>query len=222
MNPHTPTHHKSRGLFITFEGVDGCGKTTQWQRITEALKHHYPNQEVIQTRNPGGTRLGKAIRSLLLTPTTEGEHPMAPMAELLLYMADRAQHVEEVVRPALERNAIVLCDRFIDSSIAYQGAARGIEAPLIMHLNDIACGSVSPHLTLLFDADIEILAKRVEARGGKDRLELEGLQFQQKVQHGFRTLAKQYPKRIHTLDAALPIEALTEQGLALISKHLAG
>jgi dTMP kinase len=210
----------SKGLFITFEGVDGCGKTTQWQRVTEALQSQYPGREIIQTRNPGGTLVGQAIRQLLLAPTPEGQPSLSPMAELLLYMADRAQHVDEVLRPALQRGAIILCDRFVDSSIAYQGAARGLEASLIQQLNTFACGEIQPDVTLLFDADIETLALRVEVRGSKDRLELEGVPFQQRVQAGFIALAKQEPKRIHLLDATRPIEALTEACLTIISQHL--
>jgi dTMP kinase len=206
----------SNGLFVTFEGVDGCGKSTQWQAVAVALRQHYPEKEILQTRNPGGTKIGQAIRTLLLSPQAEGDAPMASMSELLLYMADRAQHVEEVLTPALARGAIVLCDRFVDSSIAYQGAARGIEADLILQLNRFACGDLHPHLTLLFDGDVKKLAKRVKARGNQDRLELEGLAFQEKVRQGFLALAQREPTRVHRLDAFASIESLTAQAVDLI------
>ena len=208
------------GVFVTFEGVDGCGKSTQWQAVSDALRHAYPNREIVQTRNPGGTFIGQAIRRLLLDPPEANTAAMVPMAELMLYMADRAQHVAEVVKPALERGAIVLCDRFVDSSVAYQGAARGIDPNQILTLNALACGGVTPHVTLLFDADIELLAKRIQARGGKDRLELEGMAFQQKVRDGFKALAAQEPQRIQVLNAAQAIEVLTEQCLNHIKQRL--
>jgi dTMP kinase len=204
------------GLLVTFEGVDGCGKSTQWQAVTEALKARYPEREIVQTRNPGGTVLGQAIRRLLLTPLEDAQAPMSSMTELMLYMADRAQHMEEVVNPALDRGAIVLCDRFVDSSVAYQGAARGIEAERVLQLNRVACGDVHPHLTLLFDAEVEILAQRVAKRGNLDRLELEGFAFQEKVREGFLRIAQQEPSRVKLLDATLPIETLTAEAVALI------
>lgn len=206
------------GFLVTFEGVDGCGKSTQWHAVSEALRHIYPDREIVQTRNPGGTVLGQAIRQLLLNPLQAGEASMAPMAELLLYMADRAQHVAELLSPALERGAIVLCDRFVDSSIAYQGAARGIDPSLILQLNRFACGDLHPHLTLWFDADVSLLARRIQARGGQDRLEQEGMAFQESVRQGFLTLARQEPTRIHRLDALLPIETLTQEAVTLIQE----
>jgi|GEM_PF-176376 len=209
-----------KGFFITFEGVDGCGKSTQWQAVGDALKVKHPEREIILTRNPGGTAVGKDIRQLLLTPRNENDANISAMAELMLYMADRAQHVDEVVRPALERGAIVLCDRFVDSSVAYQGAARGLDSSLIMGLNSMACGDIEPHLTLLYDTDIDLLSKRIDARGERDRIELEGLEFQKKVQEGFRNLYHKNKNRIYCLDASRSIQELTKDSIEIIENTL--
>jgi dTMP kinase len=212
--------YNTPGLFVTFEGVDGCGKSTQWQAAAHLLTQHFPEREILTTRNPGGTALGQSIRQLLLTPTSPKDHDIAPMAELLLYMADRAQHVSEVVQPALERGAIILCDRFVDSSVAYQGAARGISSQTVLELNALACGSLSPHLTFLYDADVAILQERVHRRGQKDRLELEGLEFQERVRQGFMALANSDPQRITIMDATLPISTLTQQTVDTIKAFI--
>jgi dTMP kinase len=202
-----------QGKLITFEGVDGSGKTTQWQQAVAWLQQTYPTLEVVQTRNPGGTPLGQTLRRLLLTPTEAeiGTAPMAPTTELLLYMADRAQHVAEVVIPALQRGAIVLCDRFIDSSVAYQGGARGLSTQMIHQLNEIACQGVVPDCTLLFDASPEVLASRMVARGALDRLEQEGLSFQTKVREGFLAIQQAQPHRFRLIDASQPLAAVTQQ-----------
>jgi dTMP kinase len=202
-----------QGKLITFEGVDGSGKTTQWQQAVAWLKSTYPTLEIVQTRNPGGTPLGQTLRRLLLTPTPEemGAEPMAPTTELLLYMADRSQHVAEVVKPALERGAVVLCDRFIDSSVAYQGGARGLSTQMIHQLNDIACQGITPDCTLLFDAPPEVLARRMRERGSLDRLEQEGLSFQAKVREGFLAIQQAESSRFRVVDASQPIEAVTQQ-----------
>lgn len=211
------------GKLITFEGVDGSGKTTQWQQAVAWLQAQHPTLEVIQTRNPGGTVLGQTLRQLLLNPTPQqlGNATIAPTTELLLYMADRAQHMAEVVLPALQRGAIVLCDRFIDSSVAYQGVARGLPTEMIDTLNSIACQGVQPHLTLLFDADPTLLAKRIVARGGQtDRLEQEGLQFQQLVRQGFLAIARTQPQRIKQIDASQLLPVVTQQVQAVLTDFL--
>jgi dTMP kinase len=208
------------GLFITVEGIDGSGKTTQWHQLTDWLKATYPNREIVQTRNPGGTKLGQAIRSSLLTPLEAGDAPINPMAELLLYMADRAQHIAEVVKPALERNAIVVCDRFVDSSVAYQGTARGLRIDTILKLNELACQGIEPTLTLLFDACPTLLAQRVSQRGAPDRLEQEGLSFQAKVREGFLALAQANPHRIKLIDASQPLAVVSQQAQALLATIL--
>ena len=202
-----------QGKLITFEGVDGSGKTTQWQQAVAWLQQTYPTLEIVQTRNPGGTPLGQALRRLLLHPTVEeiGTTPMAPTTELLLYMADRSQHVAEVVIPALQRGAVVLCDRFIDSSVAYQGGARGLSTQMIHQLNDIACQGVTPDCTLLFDAPPEVLARRISARGALDRVEEEGLSFQTKVREAFLAIQQAQPHRFSVIDANQPLALVTQQ-----------
>lgn len=207
-SPSTPT----AGLLITFEGPDGCGKTTQWERGVSFLREQYPHRRIVATRNPGGTAFGAAIRQLILAPRPEGEANVEALAELLLYMADRAQHVGEQLKPELAAGSIILCDRFVDSSVAYQGAARGLPAALIQQLNRLVCGEVWPHATLYFSAPIEVLAERRAKRDAaiaKDRLELEGLAFQAKVQAGFEALAAEEPHRFRRIDATASLESVS-------------
>jgi dTMP kinase len=193
------------GYFISFEGIDGSGKSTQMTLCADALRSR--GYEVVVTRNPGGTELGADIRRMLL------HHPgyVSPTCELLLYMADRAQHMDEVVLPALEAGKIVLCDRHIDSTVAYQGHGRGLSLSLIHTLNETATHGRKPDLTLLFDADPEILASRVESRGEADRLEREALAFRQRVRQGYLALAHRDCDRFIVLDATESIEHLHHQ-----------
>lgn len=190
------------GLFITFEGIDGCGKSTQLAHCADWLQSR--GHEVLITRNPGGTELGAEIRRILL------HHPgfVSPTAELLLYIADRAQHMDACVAPALAANRIVLCDRYHDSTLAYQGYGRGLCLETITSLNTLATHGRTPDLTFLFDGPPTVLRQRVSARGAADRLESEKLAFYERVAQGFRTLAAQAPQRICLLDACLPIETL--------------
>jgi dTMP kinase len=204
-------------MFITFEGPDGSGKSTQWQRCVEALTQTLGAAKVLPTRNPGGTLWGQEVRRLLLTPPAPLEaEPLAPMAELLLYMADRAQHVAHVVAPALAAGQVVVCDRFVDSTVAYQGAARGLSAEVITPLNRMACTTpegqlIWPQLTFLLDAPVAVLAQRVAQRGELDRLEREGLVFKEKVRQGFLAQAQAEPQRFVVLDATLPIATLAAE-----------
>ncbi|MFM7390032.1 MAG: dTMP kinase [Vampirovibrionales bacterium] len=210
-----------RGRFITFEGCDGSGKTTQWQQAVTWLQQRFPERTIVATRNPGGTPLGQAIRQLILTPRPSDEAPMNSMTELLLYMADRAQHVAELVRPHLEAGAIVLCDRFIDSSVAYQGVARGLPFETIAMLNKLVCGEVWPHATLLYDAPVEVLAERRALRDGhtpQDRMEKEGLTFHRQVREGFLQLARAEPERFHCLDASLPLNEVHQHTQQVLLK----
>jgi dTMP kinase len=218
---HEPPTHS--GYLITFEGADGSGKTTQWNTAVEWLRTHHPERRIVATRNPGGTPLGSEIRKLILTPRPQGEAPMDAMAELLLYMADRAQHVASLLRPALESGAIVLCDRFIDSSVAYQSVARGLPIDTIQTLNKLVCADVWPHATLLFDAPTEVLASRRLLRDGKnpqDRMELESHAFHAKVRDGFLQLAEQEAKRFHRIDASQPMEAVSQQVQSVLKSVL--
>ena len=192
------------GTFITLEGGDGAGKSTQ----AELLGSWYEarGKEVVRTREPGGTRLGAEIRRLLLHGGDEIGN-VDPRAEALLYAADRAQHVTAVVRPALERGAVVVQDRYIDSSLAYQGAGRILDVAEVRRISEWASGGLWPHLTVLLDLDPDTAAARRAARGGTaDRLESEAAEFHAAVRSGFLTLANEEPDRYLVVDAALPAE----------------
>jgi dTMP kinase len=192
------------GSFITLEGPEGAGKTTQLKLLSRQLdqigcKH-------IVTRDPGGTALGKQIRRILLNP----ENPVMPMTELLLYQADRAQHVDELIRPALEAGTMVLCDRYIHSTIAYQGYARGIDFDLIDKLNQMATGGLMPEITILFDIDSSAGLGRLHP-GGHDRLEREALEFHHKVRKGYNELAQRDPEKWAIIDASKPLSVVQEE-----------
>jgi dTMP kinase len=181
-----------RGRFVTFEGVEGCGKSTQLGRLRTWMKEG--GIPVLATREPGGTALGRAIRQALLAPGEVG-----PEAELLLYEADRAQHVREIIRPALERGLNVLCDRFYDSTTAYQAFGRGLDGERVVELNAWAAGGLVPDLTLLFDLPVEEGLRRARRGGGGDRLEREALAFHERVRGGFLELARREPARFRII-----------------------
>ncbi len=194
--PHT------RGVFLTFEGIEGSGKTTQLRRLAAHLEGKGVPHLV--TREPGGTPLADEIRSLLLTPR---EETVFPETELLLYEAARAQHVRGVILPALHAGKAVLCDRFYDATTAYQGYARGLNAATVVIANDIAAGELVPDLTLLFDLPPETGFARIAERGGTiDRMERESLAFHRKVREGYLHLVKSFGGRIVRIDASLPEE----------------
>ncbi len=180
-----------KGIFITLEGPEGSGKSTQGERLSAYLKRK--GLEVLCTREPGGTRIGEKLREILLSPRNRG---MSPLTELLLYLASRAQHVEEVVRPALAQGKAVISARFSDSSLAYQGYGRGLDKQLIRKMNQVATGGLKPDLTILLDIDIPQGLKRARAGGKGDRLEQEAREFHQRVREGYLKLAKRNPKRI--------------------------
>ncbi|MEW6495941.1 MAG: dTMP kinase [Cyanobacteriota bacterium] len=206
-----------RGKLIVFEGGEGCGKTTQLKRCSnwleaKGLLEHLGTLDkkptLVVTKEPGGTSLGLGLRQLLLE---EGERhssishtvqPIQDRAELLMFAADRAQHVEELLKPQLELGAIILCDRYTDSTVAYQGYGRGLDLALIQQLNQIATGGLESDLTLWLDVDAEIGLKRAQQRGRADRMEQINLAFHQRVQQGFAQLAHLYPKRIVRIDAS--------------------
>lgn len=202
------------GIFITFEGGDGAGKTTQAELLASWLAER--GYEVVRTRDPGGTELGSAIRDLLL----HGGH-VDQRAEALLYAADRAHTIAEVVRPALERGAAVVQDRYIDSSLAYQGAGRPLPADEIRSINEWATEGLWPQLTVLLDVSPELAAKRRASAGERaDRLERETLEFHDRVREGFLAIAQAEPGRFLVLDAALPIEELHAAILARVAPLL--
>ncbi|MBO1901626.1 dTMP kinase [Leucobacter weissii] len=219
------------GLFITFEGGDGAGKTTQVELLAERLAER--GLEVVRTREPGGTALGAALRDLLLhgpdaSPRAgiDGEDAALPgidaRAEALLYAADRAQHVAEVVRPALARGAAVVQDRYIDSSLAYQGAGRPLDPAEIRRLSEWATDGLWPRLTVLLDVSPELAAER-RARSGQraDRLEREAEEFHRRVRSGFLELAAAEPERFLVLDAARSADELHAAILARVESLLA-
>lgn len=189
-----------KGLFITFEGADGCGKTTQMKLLAEYLKQQ--GKDVVLTREPGGKGLGEKVREILLNY----EGPVSDRCESFLFLADRAQNIDIIVNPAVEDGKIVLCDRHIDSTVAYQGYGRGLDIERINKLNDIATNGKKPDLTFVFDIDVETSMKRVGKE--KDRMESAGIDFHNRVRKGYLELAKQEPQRIKVLDATKSIEEI--------------
>jgi len=199
--------------FLTLEGIEGSGKSTQARRLAAAL-----GPGVVLSREPGGTALGRAVRGLLLEPVHRG---LAPAAELLLFFADRAQHVAEVIRPALAQGRLVISDRYTDSSLAYQGYGRGVRLDLIQALHEAATGGLWPELTLLLDLPVEDGLGRVAARGVHDRLEAEVREFHERVRGGYLEMAGREPHRWVVVDgrgsegevAARVWAAVTARGL---------
>ncbi len=189
-------------MFVTFEGIDGSGKTTQARLLADALVEE--GVEVVLTREPGGTPLGEAVRNLVL----HGDH-VAPWAEAALYTAARAQHVEEVIRPALERGASVISDRYFDSSVAYQGAGRGLGVEAVLELNLAAVGGLVPDWTVLVDIDATAASDRMG--GERDRIERDGLALQERAAEAFRALAARYPERYVIVDGAASVAAIAAQ-----------
>jgi dTMP kinase len=220
-----------KGKLIVFEGVEGCGKTTQIEQTRQWLADL--SSSIVVTRQPGGTELGRELREILLHSPVNS---INPHAELLLYAADRAQHLVEVIKPAIDRGAIVLCDRYTSSTIAYQGYGRGLDLALIETLNQLATGGLEPDLTLWLDIDVEIGLNRVKSRlknlylnftrgvcteaQPPDRLEQDTLDFHRLVQQGYQKLALQHPQKIHRIDASLTIEAVQFDIRSILSSSL--
>ena len=191
-----------QGRFITMEGVDGSGKTTQLQLTARFLLDR--GYDVVTTREPGGTKMAERIRSLVL----DADAAINARTEVMLYLAARAEHVETVIKPALAEGKVVLCDRFADSTMVYQGFVRGIETDKVKALCEFAADGLQPDLTLLLDAAPEALLQRRADRGVRDRFEQEGLDFQKKVRAGFLSLANAEPARIKKVNALQNTEAV--------------
>ena len=193
--------HFPKGLFVSFEGIDGCGKTTQLNLLHETLEGR--GVGVIVTREPGGTRLSEAVRGLIL----KGKSGIDRRAELLLYLAARSQNVSEIILPALLSGKVVLCDRFSDSTLAYQGGGRGLPFSDIKRLDEFACSGLKPDITFLFDLPAVLAAKRLSASGKKkDRMEKEGAAFMEKVRKAYLKLAEGSPERFAIIDARGSVE----------------
>ncbi len=204
--------------FITFEGIDGCGKTTQWNLLRDWLGER--GQNVIATREPGGTALAESIRHQLL----HGSQPIVPRAEVLLFGASRAQHVAQLIQPALARGAWILCDRFIDSTLAYQGGGLQMDDNFLRAMNDFACATTQPELTLLFDVKPAIALQRRELRvsehGAKaDHIEARGAQFQERVRQSFLDLAATNSERIVVIDAQQTPDVIQNQVLEILRER---
>ena len=207
-------------LFITFEGVEGSGKSTQIQALRESLEAR--GSRVLTTREPGGCPIADAIRAILLDPAN---HALLPRAELLLYAAARAQHVEQVIRPALAQGRIVLCDRYADATTAYQGGGRGLDADLVATLNHIAATGLIPDLTVLLDLPVELGLTRARRRNLDDalldegRFEMEGLDFHRQVRSAYLALAER-DARFRIVDATGPAELVAARVAAVVEPLL--
>ena len=205
------TTKSRRGLFITFEGLDGSGKTTQMQLLARRL--FVEGHEPTVTVEPGGTVIGSQIRKILLDSSNKSLHPIA---ELLLYFASRAQNVQQSILPALQRGKIIICDRFTDSSLAYQGFGRGLGEQVITDLHRIACGTLTPDLTFFLDIDVETTLERAHRRNRtldrqqatQTRMDEQEVSFYRKVRRGYRTLARREPERFRLIDGRRDAEVV--------------
>lgn len=199
-------------LFITFEGADGCGKTTQIELLNEYL--HKKGFKTLVTREPGAKGLGEKLREILLN--YDGE--VSPNCESFLFLADRAQHVDCIIKPALKDGVIVLCDRHTDSTVAYQGYGRQLDIEQIKKLNEVAVNGLKPDLTIVFDIDIETSMQRVG--NTKDRMESAGIDFFNRVRNGYLAIAKEEPNRVKVINSADAIENIHKQVIELVDKQV--
>ncbi|WP_236451582.1 dTMP kinase [Stutzerimonas stutzeri] len=204
-----------KGLFVTLEGPEGAGKSTNREYLAERLRAR--GLDVVLTREPGGTPLAERIRELLLTPADE---PMAVDTELLLVFAARAQHLAQVIRPALARGAVVLCDRFTDATYAYQGGGRGLSLERIAQLETFVQGDLRPDLTLIFDLPVDVGLARAAARGRLDRFEQEGMRFFEAVRSAYLQRAEAAPSRYRVIDAGQALNAVQAAPSPLIPELL--
>jgi len=205
-----------KGVFITLEGGEGSGKTTQAARLCQLLTEQ--GHEVLRTREPGGTPVAEQLRRILLDSSTEA---LAPETETLLILAARRQHVDHVIKPALTQGMIVVCDRFSDSTIAYQGHARGLDLKILRAMNEWATGKLAPHLTLLFDIPVTIGLQRRRGQAlTQNRLDREAERFHKKVRDGFLQLARRDPRRVKIVDARQSPDSVAATVEALVLNWL--
>lgn len=200
-------------LFITMEGPDGAGKTTQIGLLRDYLSSK--GYDIIVCREPGGTPISEAVRQVILNKDFK---EMGSMTELLLYAAARAQLMEEVIRPALFEGKIVICDRFVESSVVYQGIARNMRIDLVYQVNHFAIGDTVPDLTILIDLDAKMGISRKKKQTNLDRMESEALDFHEKVAEGYRKLSEMYPNRIYKIDGSMAIEEIHQRIVMQVNK----
>jgi len=204
-----------KGIFISFEGIEGTGKTIQSRLLYEYLSKK--GYSVVLTGEPGGTRIGLKIRDLLLSVENKG---MIPLAELLLYNASRAQHVQEIILPEINKGSVVITDRFTDSTIAYQGYGRGIDLSYIDSIDLIATERLRPDITILLDLDVEVGLRRNRGINKMDRLELEDVEFHKRVRNGYLEIAAKEPERIKLVDASVSIEEIHNKVVNIVMDFL--
>lgn len=206
-----------QGVFITFEGIEGCGKSTQAKRLGKTLDRM--GIAHVMTFEPGGTAIGRKMRQVLLDSRNKA---LTPLAELMLYAADRAQHLDEIIQPALRAGKWVICDRFSDATVVYQGVARGQDKKLIRLLNSVVTEGLQPHLTFLLDCPVEVGLRRALGRNmkGQDRFEREALSFHRKVRNGYLDLARKNKKRFVVLDAGSSRKEIEAEILRHLNRFL--
>ncbi len=207
----------NRGLFVTFEGVEGCGKSTQTGRLVAWLRER--GYEVVLTREPGGTPLGERLRDALL----DVGGSMVAETELFLYLASRAEHTAEIILPAIERGSVVISDRYADASVAYQGGGRRLGADLVRSLNQVATRSVKPDVTFLLDLDPEEGLTRLDGRASgraRDRIERETIEFHQRVREAYLAEAEREPERFVVIDACEDVETIARKIPAVLEERL--
>ncbi len=207
-----------RGYFVSFEGPDGAGKSTVLKEVLNQIGSELKTQYLV-TREPGGSKIAEKIRDIILDPAND---KMDNKTEALLYAASRSQHVEEIIRPALKEGKVVFSDRYVDSSLAYQGAGRDLGIQEVKQINDFATDKLDPDLTFFLDLDPEVGLKRIEKLrpGQEDRLEQENLAFHKKVYAGFLKVKETYPERFVTVDAMQPIDQVVAQVIATLKQRM--
>lgn len=209
------SRHREKGRFITLEGIEGCGKSTQAGRLAKRLREG--GYRVVETREPGGTPLAERIRDIFLSPSAE---PVTPECEAHLILACRSQHVAQVIKPALEAGAVVICDRFTDSTLAYQGYGRGLDLRSLEQLNRFATGGLAPALTLLLDLPVATGLARRRRERDVNRLDREAKAFYERVRRGFLKMAVQHPRRIKVIDATPDPDVVAREVASLVARFL--